>query len=155
MKVIIWVVIFAAIFALYLHSKDITDTNEALTQRTNSNGFIDISPATIPNSNGIVVAAPETYDSKRSQRTEQLLSQLREKNIPFEYRYNLRASIDLRGMDPKKAEQLRKEINEAIQQPPPIVIVNGKIKSRPSLEDIMKEYEDSSGSLNSLIKSFQ
>lgn len=109
--------------------------------RTNKYGFINVT-FNITGQNGVVVIAPVNCLSERAKKAENLAEQLRSKNILVNLanEFNFRAEL-LPDTKPKKIEKIFQMIKYVIKKPAPIVSVNGKLKSNPTIEDILNELE--------------
>lgn len=141
MKIIVGlIIILVCAFGFYQCNKTTYNVAQDIEQRTNSNGFIDI-PVNIAGSDGIVILAPVNCPSSQAQQADWLSTKLKEKNIPNRRSSSFSVSTDATNLTKEQREQLKEQITYVVNLPAPLVIVNGKVKSNPNLEDIINEYE--------------
>ena len=137
--ILIVVVSFALCFAGYQWHKS-KQENKSFVQdiksRTDQYGFLDIS-VNLTGSNVIVIMAPVNSSSQHAKIADYLAKELNNQNIPATRINGYSFNQDLNNMTDI-------EINQRVQyvrtMAPPLVFVNGKIKSNPSIEDIKKEW---------------
>ncbi|UYZ82817.1 hypothetical protein MTZ49_09350 [Entomomonas sp. E2T0] len=134
------IIILICAFGFYKCQKSTYDVVQHIEQRTNSNGFIDI-PVNIAGTDGIVILAPVNCPSYQAKQADWLSSKLKEKNIPNRRSNSFSIRSDATDLTKEQREQLQEQVNYVINLPAPLVIVNGKVKSNPSLADVINEYE--------------
>ena len=107
--------------------------------RTDQYGFLDISD-NLPESKGIVIVAPVNCPSQQAKVADYLVTELNKQNIPATRTnsYNFRQK---NIMSEREINQMIKRAEYVRKMAPPLVIVNGKIKSNPSIEAIKNEWE--------------
>lgn len=142
MKIIVGlIIILVCAFGFYKCQKTTYNVEQDIEQLTNSNGFINM-PINIAGSNGIVILAPVNCPSSQAKQADWLSAKLKEKNIPNRRSRSFSVSYDVADLTKEQREQLKEQIDYVANLPAPLVIVNGKVKSNPSLEDIINEYEN-------------
>lgn len=163
MKKLILVVACVVIFAALHGRSERQAVDKSLQVNANANGFVDL---TVNDQSlvgpGIVILAALNCPQIEAQRAESLASALKERNIPFRRSntINSNIAIDSRTIESngKSPEEIKKEYaalmaekTKALQlkfdlitamgkQPAPVVFINGKAKSNPSLEEVIAEY---------------
>ena len=108
--------------------------------RTDQYGFLDISD-NLPESKGIVIVAPVNCPSQQAKVADYLVTELNKQNIPATRTNSYNFRQDLNNMSEREINQMIKRAEYVRKMAPPLVIVNGKIKSNPSIEAIKNEWE--------------
>ena len=106
--------------------------------RTDQYGFLDISD-NLPESKRIVIVAP--VNCPKAKIADYLATELNKQNIPTTRTNSYNFRQDLNNMSEREINQMIKRAEYVRKMAPPLVIVNGKIKSNPSIEAIKKEWE--------------
>ncbi|MBI0133264.1 hypothetical protein ABX026_06695 [Snodgrassella alvi] len=142
-RIILTVVASCALcFAGYQWHKSIQEKKifvQDIKSRTDQYGFLDISD-NLPESKGIVIVAPVNCPSQQAKVADYLVTELNKQNIPATRTnsYNFRQK---NIMSEREINQMIKRYQYVRTMAPPLVFVNGKIKSNPSIEAIKKEWE--------------
>ena len=106
--------------------------------RTDQYGFLDISD-NLPESKRIVIVAP--VNCPKAKIADYLATELNKQNIPTTRTNSYNFRQDLNNMSEREINQMIKRAEYVRKMAPPLVIVNGKIKSNPSIEAIKNEWE--------------
>ncbi|ORF27716.1 hypothetical protein BGI15_02470 [Snodgrassella alvi] len=142
-RIILTVVASCALcFAGYQWHKSIQEKRifvQDIKSRTDQYGFLDISD-NLPESKGIIIVAPVNCPSQQAKVADYLVTELNKQNIPATRTnsYNFRQK---NIMSEREINQMIKRYQYVRTMTPPLVFVNGKIKSNPSIEAIKKEWE--------------
>ncbi|WP_447752624.1 hypothetical protein [Pseudomonas nicosulfuronedens] len=163
MKKVALIVAVIVLFAAWHGRSERQAVDKSLQVNANVNGFVDL---TVNDQSlvgaGIVILAPLNCPQIEAQRADSLARALKERDIPFRRSntINSNISIDSRTIESngQSPEEVRKEyaalmaektkslqakvdlITAMGKQPAPVVFVNGKAKSNPSLEEVIAEY---------------
>ena len=107
-----------------------------LAAATSGSGFVSIPMPDGMSAHGVVVFAPQNCPSDAAQRAYALINDLGSRGLPVS-----RADAASFGNlpDAATAERVMAVMNGQV----PIVFVNGKAKSNPSLEEVVAEYRRS------------
>lgn len=151
MKIIFVLIIIVAAFGYYKYQDQLNESVQGTNQptydlvldiekRTNSNGFIDI-PFNILENEGVTIFAPLNCPSERAKKADKLTSQLKNWNIPVLRTDTYTINMNIDNLTNKQRAELNQFMNQVMNQPGPIVIVNSHVKSNPSLHDIVNEYD--------------
>lgn len=106
--------------------------------RTDQYGFLDISD-NLPESKRIVIVAP--VNCPKAKIADYLVTELNKQNIPTTRTNSYNFRQDLNNMSEREINQMIKRAEYVRKMAPPLVIINGKIKSNPSIEAIKNEWE--------------
>lgn len=135
------VVFFALCFAGYQWHKSNQEKRifvQDIKSRTDQYGFLDISD-NLPESKRIVIVAP--VNCPKAKIADYLATELNKQNIPTTRTNSYNFRQDLNNMSEREINQMIKRAEYVRKMAPPLVIVNGKIKSNPSIEAIKNEWE--------------
>ena len=116
------------------HSADSTDT---AVEVASDNGFVILPPASGASAKTVLVIAAQNCPHEDAQRADSLADDLSRKGIPVDRTHNI--SFEYSGSDGSMAERIMSVMNG----PLPIVIVGGRAKGNPSLEEVVAEYKSS------------
>jgi hypothetical protein len=107
------------------------------TVEVSANGFISIVTPAGAADNTVIVFAPENCPSEAAQRAEHLQRRLRDAGIP-----TVRStSYHMQIMNPTREEQAALERTSSVLGGElPIVLVRGKGKANPTVEEVTSEY---------------
>ncbi len=100
-----------------------------------SNGFVALPPADGQNPRSVYVIAAENCPHEDAQRADRLAEDLARQGIPVVRSHNISFSLD--GADSSVAQRITSVMNG----PLPIVFVQGRAKSNPSLEEVLAEVQ--------------
>jgi hypothetical protein len=100
-----------------------------------SNGFVPIATAQAGASNVAIVLAALNCPSAQARRADALAEQLTRLNVPNQRANSYYASITSRDQMP-----LVNRTNEVLGGEIPIVIINGRAKANPTVEEVRAEY---------------
>lgn len=100
-----------------------------------TNGFVALPPADGQNPRSVYVIAAENCPHEDAQRADRLAEDLGRKGIPVVRSHNI--SFSLNGADSSVANR----ISSVMNGPLPIVFVQGRAKSNPSLDEVLAEYQ--------------
>jgi hypothetical protein len=101
------------------------------------NGFIPLPPPENVNPKTVLVIAAENCPKEGARRSDALAQQLASRNIPYARAHDV--SFTLIDGDAKFSTRLDMIMNGEV----PIVLINGKGKANPTLEEVVAEYEAS------------
>lgn len=102
----------------------------------NGNGFTALPPVDGASTGTVLVVAAENCPSDAAQRADRLADDLSRKGIPVVRTHN--ANFSLISVDADNSVPER--ITSIMNGPLPIVFVNGRAKSNPTLEEVVAEY---------------
>lgn len=106
----------------------------AAAQAASPTGFIELPPATGGNPAAVTIVAPENCPEEGARRADSLADDLARKGIPVARAHNVNFSI------PNNDMAVANKVMAVMQSEIPIVLVNGKAKSNPQLEEVLAEY---------------
>ncbi|TAK62730.1 hypothetical protein [Methylobacter sp.] len=104
---------------------------------TSESGFVSLPPMEGESSDAVLVVAAENCPHEDAQRADNLAQALSEKGIPVVRTHNI--SFNHISSN-KEAERITSVMNGSL----PIVFVDGRAKSNPTLEEVVAEYEGAS-----------
>lgn len=104
---------------------------------TSENGFVSLPPMEGERTNAVLVVAAENCPHEDAQRADNLAQALSEKGIPVVRSHNI--SFNHISSN-KEVERITSIMNGSL----PIVFVDGRAKSNPTLEEVVAEYEGAS-----------
>lgn len=134
---------FALCFAGYQWHKSKQEKKlfvQDIKSRTDQYGFLDIS-VNLTGSNGIVIMAPINCPSRQAKIADYLATELNNQNIPATRINGYTFSPDLNNLTEREINQMIKRVQHVRTMAAPLVFVNGKVKSNPTIEDIKREWE--------------
>ena len=137
------VAFFALCFAGYQWHKSKQEKKifvQDIKSRTDQYGFLDIS-VNLPGSKGIVIMAPINCPSRQAKIADYLATELNKQNIPATRISGYTFNHNLANMSEREINQMIDRIEYVKTMAFPLVFVNGKVKSNPSIEDIKNEWE--------------
>ena len=105
------------------------------------NGFVSVAEPNNARGNTVIIFAPVNCPSDAAQRADALASELTSRGIP-----NVRSnSYDYTLTDADSAVQAAKlkRTNEVMNAGVPVVLINGKAKANPTLNEVIAEYSSS------------
>jgi hypothetical protein len=108
---------------------------EALRQLSDENGFLDLATPTGADPKKVWIVAAANCPKEGARRAEALAHDLAERDIAFERHASISFAAD--EGDPT----LFRRLDAVLNGDTPIVFVNGRIKSNPTLEEVLAEYE--------------
>lgn len=97
--------------------------------------FIAIPPAEGFDGKAVLVIAAQNCPQEAAQRADSLAEELSKIGIPVVRTQNIGFNFSVTDL----ADAAR--VMSIMKEPPPIVIVNGRAKSNPSLEQVIAEYK--------------
>ena len=122
----------------YLQERDAAHVAAALKSSSNENGFVSMPPVDGQDKRSVYVVAPQNCPSDAAKRAERLVSDLSRRGIPVvkadEVSFQFAGSPDKTTMN---------RINSMMKGPLPIVFVDGRASSNPSLELVVSEFNRS------------
>jgi len=101
---------------------------------SSSNGFVLLPGTSTAASNAVQVIAAEDCPEEAAQRANSLAEQLSDKGIPVARIHSI--SFTVASGDPADAQRISSIMSGEL----PIVLVRGKAKSNPSLDEVVAEY---------------
>ena len=99
-----------------------------------SNGFVLLPGTSSTASNAVQVIAAQDCPEEAAQRADSLAEQLSAKGIPVARAHNV--SFTVTSGDPADAQRISSIMSGEL----PIVLVRGKAKSNPSVDEVVAEY---------------
>lgn len=99
-----------------------------------SNGFVLLPGTSTTASNAVQVIAAEDCPEEAAQRANSLAEQLSSKGIPVTRTHSI--SFTVTSGDPADAQRISSIMSGEL----PIVLVRGKARSNPSLDEVIAEY---------------
>lgn len=99
-----------------------------------SSGFMALPGDSGPLSKGVHVIAAENCPEDAAQRADRLAEQLAKAGLPVQRGHQV--SFSLNNADAGAAQRITSVMNGEL----PIVFVHGKVKSNPSLDEVLAEY---------------
>jgi hypothetical protein len=115
------------------HSGAAKAAAEAATK--SANGFVAVPPADGASDNAVTVLAAENCPEDAARRADALVSDLGRKGIPVVRAH--RVSFTMAGPDSAAAAQ---RVTAIMNGELPVVLVRGKARSNPTLEEVIAEY---------------
>ena len=115
------------------HSKSASELSATLA--TSQNGFITLPPVDGGNASVVMIVAAENCPEEDARRADFLADQLASNGIPVARAHNVHFSIQ--NGDASVAKKVMSVMNGEL----PIVLVNGRAKSNPRLEEVIAEYK--------------
>lgn len=100
-----------------------------------AHGFVALPPADGQNPRSVYVIAAENCPHEDAQRADRLAEDLGRRGIPVVRSHNI--SFSLNGADSSVAQRITSVMNG----PLPIVFVQGRARSNPSLDEVLAEYQ--------------
>lgn len=128
------------IFVQDINSSTDFDFDQDIKSRTDQYGFLDIS-VNLPGSKGIVIMAPINCPSRQAKTADYLATELNKQNIPATRISGYTFNHNLAKMSEREINQMIDRVEYVKTMAFPLVFVNGKVKSNPSIEDIKNEWE--------------
>ncbi len=110
-------------------------------ENTSRNGFRPL-PEAYSKHDGVLVYAPNGCPKNQQLETAHLIDQLKAHNIPVTRTnsFHTNATFKKRPTD-KELAVMEKQMQIVVKnQPSPLVFINGKAKSAPSVADVIDEY---------------
>jgi hypothetical protein len=102
--------------------------------RASANGFVLLPGTNRTASNAVQVIAAEDCPEEAASRADSLAAQLSSKGIPVARTHNI--SFTVTSGDPADAQRISSIMSGEL----PIVLVHGKAKSNPTLDEVIAEY---------------
>ena len=99
------------------------------------NGFASMPPANGQTSRKVYVLAPENCPSEAARRADRLAADLSRKGMPVVRRDSVRFSLSS-----QLESDVQTRMSEIMEGPLPIVFVDGRAKSDPSLDEVVAEF---------------
>ena len=126
------VILFAAYIYLRVHHHRVLARNAVLAMQTSANGFVSLPPPTNPPAGKVWVLAPPYCPSEAGQRADELMRLLPRAGI---------SCVRTEGIDLNVSSQEEADrINPVMTAQWPIVVVYGRAKSNPTMDEIIAEY---------------
>lgn len=104
-----------------------------LVAATSEGGFVSVPMPDGMSPHGVVVFAPENCPSDAAQRAYALVSDLGSRGVPV-------SRADAASFDNLPDAATAERVRTVMSGQVPIVFVNGKAKSNPSVEEVVSEY---------------
>ncbi len=101
---------------------------------SSSNGFVLLPGTSTTASNAVQVIAAEDCPEEAARRADSLAEQLSSKGIPVTRTHSI--SFTVASGDPADAQRISSIMSGEL----PIVLVRGKARSNPSLDEVVAEY---------------
>ena len=120
------------------HGNTIQDGNKVqVGSRTviSENGFASLPPVNGQTSRKVYVLAPENCPGEDAKRADSLAADLSRKGIPVVRRDSARFSLSS-----QLESDVQTRMSEVMGGPLPIVFVDGRAKSNPSLDEVVAEF---------------
>jgi len=114
------------------HSKSASALSEP---SASQNGFITLPPVDGGNAAVVMIVAAENCPEEDARRADFLADQLASNGIPVARAHNVHFSI------PNGDASVAKKVMSVMNGELPIVLVNGRAKSNPRLEEVIAEYK--------------
>jgi len=102
------------------------------------NGLASLPPVNGQTSRKVYVLAPENCPSADAKRADRLAADLSQKGIPVVRRDSARFSLSS-----QLESDVQTRMSEIMEGPLPIVFVDGRAKSNPSLDEVVAEFRRS------------
>lgn len=115
------------------HHQDRTATIGASSIQSH-NGFVDLPAVAGAGTGTVIVIAAENCPEQAAQRADYMAEQLRHDRIPVTRLHSV--SFDIQNGDSAIAARVMEIMNGEL----PIVLVHGKAKSNPTVEEVIDEY---------------
>lgn len=140
MKLIKLLIVLAAVVLLYQywnkhHQRNDVGNGVGVSAVESRNGFVALPPVIGASTSSVLVIAAENCPEEAAQRADRLAEQLGRERIPVSRLH--RTEFDIPGGDAVVAQRLLSIMNGEL----PIVFVNGRAKSNPTLEEVIDEYK--------------
>ena len=101
-------------------------------QSVSENGFIDLPKSEKFENDLVIILAAKNCTKDAAKRADRLASELGQRDIPY-----VRAQhISFNNFDPS----MKKQLDTVMMGTLPIVLINGKGKANPTLEEVISEY---------------
>jgi len=104
---------------------------------TDERGFLELAPPTGFSTNQVLIVAAQNCPREGAVRADKLAREMAEQGIP----YVRSSSIAFTPPDPADIDRFVERHNKVMNSEVPIVFVNGKVKSNPSLDEVIAEYQ--------------
>jgi hypothetical protein len=152
---IIAIAIIACVYGGYQHftTQSALDSELRAAEATVADGgFVSLSPIQMVNNPGIVIVAALDCPSEETVKADQLAAELQKRSIPFTRTshtgwsdqtpsFSTREEAEAYATERnKQLEPAMKRLRAVMNQPSPLVFINYKVKSNPSLEEVLAEY---------------
>ena len=112
-------------------------------ENTSPNGFRPL-PLAYSKIDGIFVYAPNGCPKNQQLKTKNLVEQLKAQNLPVTRSNSFHANAEFnKKPTDKELAVLEQQMRIVMDQPSPLVFINGKAKSNPSVTDVINEYNAS------------
>jgi hypothetical protein len=112
----------------------------AISEEVSENGFSRLPYNIFPD--GIIILAAMNCTKEQARKADSLAAELKRRGVPHRRTNTIDSVIEIKGEDDKeKRKQKRDRLGFLINQPPPLVVVNNKVRSNPDLEAILAEYQ--------------
>jgi hypothetical protein len=102
---------------------------------SSANGFVALPPANGQGSGTVFVVAAQNCPHEDARRADLLAEELSQKGIPVKRVHDVNFSITR-----MPGQEVLDRLNLIMNSPLPIVFVNGRAKSNPSLDDVVAEF---------------
>lgn len=138
MNIIRALIVIGIVGGGYTYWKQHHETTAAIQSgpAVSENGFAALPPADGQNARTVFVVAAQNCPHEEARRADRLAEDLARKGIPVERTQDVRFSITS-PPDSSVMERMSRIMNG----PLPIVFVNGRAKSNPSLEEVVAEFK--------------
>lgn len=139
LKVLILVGLIGGGYNYYSHRHDISSPSESgISLEENENGFITLPPATGQIAGTVYVVAARNCPHDAAQRADRLAEALTQDGIPVQRADSIgffaQSPVDSAVMD---------RMMQIMNGPLPIVFISGRVKSNPTLKDVVAEFKNS------------
>jgi hypothetical protein len=136
MKIIHIIILLGAVGAYHYWSDRRSDAwqEQPTVSATDEGGFVDL-PVDGGGEDGVLVLAARNCPRQDAQRADALADELSRRGIPVKRTH--RVNFTLAGPD----AGVSKRINAVMKGRLPIVFVNGRARSNPTIAEIINEYE--------------
>jgi hypothetical protein len=98
-------------------------------------GFVALPPVAGASTTAVLVIAAENCPEEAAQRADRLAEQIAQRGVPVARLHSV--SFEIPDGDPAVANRIMSIMNSEL----PIVVVRGRAKSNPTLDDAIAEYE--------------
>lgn len=96
-------------------------------------GFISLPKPTHLDTDSVIILAAKNCTKEAARRANQLASDLDNRNIP----YTRANRIGFKNVDPS----IKKRLDSVLKGPLPIVLIDGRGKANPTLNEVLSEYD--------------
>ncbi len=111
----------------------------AISNITDANGFIEMDIPSGGRRDQVMIVAAENCPHAAAQHADALAREMAQRNLSF-----VRTSTISFTPPPNFDDTYIRRHNEIMNREPPLVFVNGRVKSNPSLTEVLDEYAQAS-----------